>query len=122
MPAGIVGSVNAPGTDSFVKVLSNISTLPLWKSAAYSVLAPALLAMVSPVYSAAPAPSSCTVTAWVGRTFGDHAAIVPASVAHMNTALEVAPFAVIEKSGVLLNSMPVGLASLPLAAGGIVTT
>jgi hypothetical protein len=40
----------------------------------------------------------------------------------MNTALPVEPFEVMEKSDVVLNTMPVGLPGWPLAAGGIVTT
>jgi hypothetical protein len=62
------------------------------------------------------------MTAVVGRTLGDQPAMVPASVAHMNSALLVAPFALIWKSVLVLNTMPVGPPARPFAAAGMLTT
>src|ERR1700761_3905502 len=67
------------------------------------------------------AASSNAVTASVGSTLGDHAAIVPASVAQINTALLLTPFELITKFVVGLKMMPVGMAG-PLVPAGIETT
>src|ERR1700748_2353922 len=109
-PAGRFGSTKVPEAVMGAKFLSNISTLPLWKSAAYSVFAPALLAIARPVYSVALALLSTAVIACVASSFGDQPAIVPASVAKMNSAGEAVLLgAVTAKSVVPLATMPVGL-------------
>src|SRR5688572_10043749 len=119
-PAGSSGSTKPPGTVVFWNCALKTSTLPLWKSVAYSRFAMPFDAIASPLYTAPPAPSSYTIIALAGSTAWDHAIKVPPSPSNMNCAgAETTPL-LMAKSIVALNTIPVALAG-PLALAGRLT-
>lgn len=118
MLAGRFGSLNLPPVLTGLNAASNTSIVPALKLAAYRKLAPPLLPIASPLYTA-PDPELSTLSTALVPPF--HPEIVPSSVAKMNRA--GVPLGSLKSVALALNTWPVGAAGgVPPAGGGIVTT
>src|SRR3974390_2194046 len=88
MPKGVNPAATVESVNEFtsLKFPSYISTLLLAESAAKRKFPEAVAVIASPVYTAPEDELLTMIVAWLRFTCGDHALIVPSSVANRNNA------------------------------------